>query len=563
MTRREWFLASAAPLAARPDSGWTREMDQALLAAALKQADATFDAARAMVQRKLDTAYRIHTTLRGVTAHPTRESLHYALLLLEGGRRERAAQVIEAVLAAQDTDPASKTFGLWGYYLEEPPAKMSPPDFNWADFNGATLCLILHRHSGRLPGSLAKQVCASLDRACESIRRRNVSMGYTNIAVQGTFVTLAAAELLASAQWQAYALERLGRLWAEHEKSGSFAEFNSPTYMRVTITNLTRLRMVVRNAQALERAAQLEDRAWLHVVRHWHPPTRQLAGPMSRCYSTWIGRPLWIQKATGNRVQFVPPERIAEGEGADETAIHDYRCPERFLPMWRKLEQAREHRELFIAGAAPVTGTTWLEPRFSLGTANRLDFWEQRRPLLAYWGTAEEPRYLRLRFLKDDHDFSSALFFGVQQRGLAIGAVTFRSPGGDRHPSLDAIQEGRFRARLLELRLEFSHEGEGPVRFAVAGGRFGEREVKTTVLHSSAEPVEIAWGDVKEAFLAFAVGVHTAPPKMRLVREGEIYRFTAGPLAMTFSPRVQTVAAHQAAFQEWVEGRPAPVVRLG
>lgn len=584
MTRREWLaaLTTAALPAPEAPPGWTRQMDQALLRAALAQADHSFDAAHAMLRRQLDQTYRIHTTLRGVVAHPTRESLAYALLLLETGdraRRERAQKVIEAVIAAQDTDRPSRTFGLWGYYLEEPPRKMSPPDFNWADFNGATLALILHRHHKVLPAPLLDLIRASLERACDSIQRRNVAMTYTNIAVQGTFVTLAAAELLPSASLQEYASNRLRRLAEEHEKSGSFAEFNSPTYMRVTIENLTRLRMVVKNPEALERAAHLEDRAWLHLVRHWHPPTRQLAGPMSRCYSTLLGRPLWMQKAANNRLQFVPPEKITTGDGGGDVAMHDFRCPERYIPLWLKVGEPREHREVFIPSSAPVCGTTWVESRFTLGSANRLDFWEQRRPLIAYWGTPDQPRYMRLRFLKDDHDFASALFFGVQQRGFAIGAVAFRSPGGDRHPSLDPIQDGRLAARYLALRFEFHPEvgfgnpirsGDVAVEFRIAGGRFGKRSVEVVrepgftdlVLLQSREPVEVIWSKLDEAFVAFAVGINTPIPELELAREGPTYRLSAGPLAMTFSPRIQTVTEHHATFQDFVDGQPAPVVRL-
>ena len=584
MTRREWLRTIAAgPLLAAEGARWTTQMDQALIRAAVAHDDESFDGSGTMLRRQLDQAYRIHTTLRGMVAHPTRESLSYAHLLLEAAdpaRLERAQRVIEAVIAAQDTDPSSKTFGLWGYYLEEPPQKMSPPDFNWADFNGATLALILHRHRRRLSASVVKLIGASLERACESIRRRNVAMSYTNIAVQGTFVTLAAAELLASTPLQEYARDRLRRLMAEHEKTGSFAEFNSPTYMRVTIANLTRIRMVVKNAEALEQAGRLEDRAWLHLARHWHPPTKQLAGPMSRCYSTLLGHPLWLQKATGNRLQFVPPDRLTSGEGGAETGTHDFRCPERYIPGWLSLDRAREHREWFASSPAPVVGTTWLDPRFTLGSANRLDFWEQRRPLIAYWGSPDQPRYLRLRFLKDDHDFASALFFGVQQRGLAIGAVTFRSPGGDRHPSLDLILGGQFSAGSLALRFEFNHEvgfgnpissGDVTIGFRLAGGCFGKRAVEVVrepgfvdlVLHSRGDPPQIAWADVGEAFVAFVIGINTPAPEPELKRNGVTYRLSAGPLAMTFGPRIQTAAEHNAAFQDFIDGRPGPVVRLG
>ena len=37
-------------------------------------------------------------------------------------------------------------------------------------------------------------------------------------------------------------------------------------------------------------AEKIHERAWLHIGKHWHAPSRQLAAPMSRCYRTDIGQ---------------------------------------------------------------------------------------------------------------------------------------------------------------------------------------------------------------------------------------------------------------------------------
>ena len=104
---------------------------------------------------------------------------------------------------------------------------------------------------------------------------------------------------------------------------------------------------------------------------------------------------------------------------------------------------------------------------------------------------------MRLRVIKDGYDFSSALFYSVQQAGRVLGVVNFRSPGGDRHISLDPIKDGEFNCGRLfaEFSIEglaegFSHEVlEGAVevkaanlraRFRFVDARFGARrpEVK-------------------------------------------------------------------------------------
>ena len=74
--------------------------------------------------------------------------------------------------------------------------------------------MIAHRHGERLGPALRARVQEAIRHAGASVRKRNVSMSYTNIAVQGTFVTLAAAQLLGDAEMRDYATERLGRLAA-------------------------------------------------------------------------------------------------------------------------------------------------------------------------------------------------------------------------------------------------------------------------------------------------------------------------------------------------------------
>ena len=89
----------------RPDFAQAGGTDVAKLDAALKSVadwvaeqlaavdamSAQFDAGEQMVTRQLGPAYQYHTNLRSVVAHPTRESLNYALYLLEAGDGERAA----------------------------------------------------------------------------------------------------------------------------------------------------------------------------------------------------------------------------------------------------------------------------------------------------------------------------------------------------------------------------------------------------------------------------------------------------------------------------------------
>ena len=621
------FSASAAALSG--ETGWTAEWDRAVLGAALGVHDSRYDAGERMLRAFVGSEYRYHTAMRDREVHPTRESAEYALLLLEAGdaaATQRAAAILDRILDLQDTDPNSKWYGLWGYYLEEPPSRMAPADWNWADFLGALLLLIAHRHRARLSPALYQRVLAAIAHAAASVRRRNVTMTYTNIAVQGTFVTLAAARLLGDKELGRYAVDRLYRFARTVDETGSFNEYNSPTYIQVTLANLTRMRMLLQGEDYLSLINKIHERAWLHVARHWHPPTRQLAGPMSRCYRTDIGAPLWLQKALNNRIVFAGLDEIRNKRvsAPGEVAILEYQCPEALVPMFLDLAGARQHREVFVAASAPVRpvqGCTWLDREYCLGSANRSDFWIQRRPLLAYWGGAGRPaRYVQLRLLKDDYDFASGLFYSVQERNYVLGLASFMSPGGDKHPSLDPIRDGSFMARRLRLRVDLA--GARPQDVRINGKRQGswqgrwpwdsellvdlggllfyfrpravrlgnhvahlelavEDGIHTISLdwfHSD-EPIRVRWSETGPAYAAFTLAVAAPPARLDdLRRQWARAPFSARELpdrtvALTWTTPVGRlglqawmlpgpVAEHNRRFLDLLDGKPIPFTRL-
>jgi hypothetical protein len=631
--RQTWgclpVLPGLEPAGAKSAAAWTRLWDGVLIRAAVDRLDQDFDPRERMLARAVGTGYQYHTGMRSRTVHPTRDSLEYALLLLEAGgeeRRRRAAEILERVVALQETDAAGKWYGLWGWYLEEPAPRMSPADWNWADFNGALLLLAAGRHGPSLETSLLGRMREAIRHAAYSVRRRNVTMSYTNIAVMGSFVTLAAAEMLGDANLAAYGKDRLRRFARAVDETGSFAEYNSPTYTHVTIANLTRLRMLVRDDDSRALGGRIHHRAWQHLARRWHPPTAQLAGPMSRCYQTDLGAPLWLQKALGGRLAVATLEDIAQGRvtAPGEVGLLDYRCPEDLAGWFLKWRGERQHRELFLSAAAPVRpvqGTTWLERDFCLGAVNRSDLWIQRRPLLAYWGGAGRPaRYLQLRFLKDDCDFASALWYSAQEKNCVLGLVNFRSPGGDRHGSLDPIVDGEFQAARLRLRFDLKGVPEGarilaggaplkqlpaelPLETALAldlGGarlwlrpraaRFGERngalsvareETLLTVsidLLRAPQPVPVSWKDVRLACAVFTLVMEGAAGRLEdldrratagafdlKTTEGRleaVWRAPAATLGLRGATRVGAISEQDRAFVESVNGRPAPLVRL-
>jgi hypothetical protein len=600
-----------SPSSTETEAGWPEAWDRRLVESALALEGPRYDKAERMLTRVLGPGYRYHTKLHNSRVHPTRESLEYALFLLEAGGKEqsdRALATIDRVLGLQNRDEASKWYGIWGWYLEEPPEKMAPADWNWADFNGATLLLIELRHGSSLPAGLRERLREAILHCARSIIRRNVSMRYTNIAVKGTFVTLAAGELLGDAGIMEYARQRVVRLCQAIDESGSFDEYNSPTYARVTLTNLTRIRMYVKDAEAKRRAAGIERRCWLHLASHWDGRRAQFAGPMSRCYSTDIGYPLWLEKSLGGRLRLARPDDVKQG-GDAETAIHDFRCPADLAERFLKPQSPCQHREMYrIApdGGVAVVGTCWINETYSLGSVNRGDFWNQRRPVLAFFGGRTRPAAsLTVRVIKDGYDFSSALLFSVQERGYLAGVVNFRDPGGDRHISLDMVKNGAFDCGRLFLEFDFEslpdgftfEEEDGAIRLVssivqahltLRGGRFGRYKpaakvtagkqslVVTVDLVPPEGPKRVVWKNTAEAWAAFTLALGApgegdfgesakrTPFEMRTAA-GRVHldwRTPAGALSLTAATRPATVEAQLAAYAAAIDGKPIPSPRL-
>lgn len=455
----------------------------------------------------------IHTRVTG-HGHRYVASLYYALALCEAGRYERAERILARAVADQDADPGSDTYGLWSYYAEEPLADMRPPDWNQADFNGRTLAVVLLRHGDALTPATRDAVGGALRHAARSVVRRDVSMDYTNIAAKGTFVTLAAGQLLDDAKLTHYARDRLRRFAATVEATGSLVEYNSPTYWTITTQAVTAIRQYVDDAEVREVAARLNEIVWRHLAAHWHAPSGWLAGPMSRAYGddATTGQTLlmFLRAALDDAEPFGSAQPRPDVELV-WPAVLEPELPGRYAAAFTRLRPGTLHRELFARGdsahivaeqrggtaVSEIVGTTWLDPVLTLGTINQADTWLQRRDLLGRWAAAGDvpwhgpARSVRLRVLKDDADFASGSFSSVQDGAAALWAVGFAAPGGDRHLHLDMLPGG-VAVPMTSLVVAFDFAGAGD-----AVVRAGERVVAPGAAFELGTTVSVVTGGVE------------------------------------------------------------------
>ncbi len=556
LNRRDFIITPCAlistgivcnTISASAGTGLSEAQHKSLMLA-LEQTDSKYDEDEQMV-RGGASSVGYHTTLKaGTPVHHTRGSLQYAAALMESGvdwRIGRAKKIIRKVVSLQDQNPENKTYGIWSWYLEEPLEEMSPPDWNWADFCSVQLLKVWIDHQDLLEDDLKTLIQDSIIHAAHSIKRRNVGPGYTNIAMMGTYVTVTVGERMDESEIHQYGKDRLRRVHKFTMDNGSFREYNSSTYTVVAIAEISRMLMHFQNEEDRKLAADMHDLAWKHLATHFHAPTRQLAGPQSRCYSTDLSKRestlAFLEIATGATGMLLQEDPLPMGLEHSTLKIH---CPEEFREMFFKLDEPREVVEVFSKESNPdrkdVIGTTYLHPLYTLGSVNRGDFWIQRRPILAYWGTKEKPTYLQVRFLKDNYDFSSAIPISVQKGNRLLTVVAFATDYGDTHISLDKVKDATIKAKDLRLRFEFggnlddlqlSNSNQGKTIFVMKHDKvrmgldmfasafdgheiqfeINEENQKKSVdlicYHSEEESV-IRLDELQESFIAFVMDIH-------------------------------------------------------
>lgn len=490
-----------------------------------------------------------HTTLTADNGsiHRTKTASYYALALLDSGipsYRERAVGVLERLVDAQDTNPDNKTFGIWPWYYEEPLERMSPPDWNWADFIGKVLILALIRHRDRLPAELGNRMEQAVRHACKAIIIRNVGPNYTNIAIMGAFVTLATGEWLGDPELESYGLARLQRFYDYTMDNGAFQEFNSPTYTSIAIEELSSILTETRNDTAKRLTEQLLHVAWGMAAQRFHPRSGQWLGPHDRAYSDLLPNSLlsFLQHGLNGRIAWLSDEAFVYNTTWYGNEI---RCPEAFVSCFVEPRKANLSQSLLqYWGEGRREAVTYMSEDYSLATMSRGDLWTQRRNLMAYAATPQGPAYLRLRALHDGYDYTGALLMAAQRENRALFGVHFSTDGGDRHPFLDRIREATISASELRIRFEIG----GPVdildaewvkdgsQWPVCKARIGMLSVRIVLAAALFAEEEIRYevNRVDGAVQADIILYAGAPKRMHLPELGQA--IVAGQIAIDSQP---------------------------
>lgn len=448
---------------------WKKEVLQKILA----DQEASYDAKASLLAKHILRG-NYHSTLQDGTVHLIYDSLCYACCLLDAGgptQCRRALAIIERVLSCQDTDESRPTYGVYANYLEEPVWTMPAPDMNQADFCTKELIYILLYHRDKIPAPMQQTIQEAIRRSCREIRKRDVYYDYTNISLMAVYVLYVGGELLGDQAFMEFGKQKLQALYAYNARCGNFVEYNSPTYTGIAIEEVSRMRRDIHDPTCAIWIEALNTMLWRTMAVHFHARTRQWAGPHGRAYTDFTKRNLiFIQYASKGAIQLLPEEEMVYEPSWNGM---EFFCPPAYYSYFKGEHPNAIEACVYNADTQRFyeqRAYSWMTPECTLGSFSFSDLWNQRRAVIGYFGTAESPGCIRLRFLHDHFDYASAVLNSMQKEGHIIGVVNFCTDGGDTHMNLDVNQTGWIQASDMRLRLEF--QGCQPEIQATGENRF-------------------------------------------------------------------------------------------
>jgi hypothetical protein len=364
-----------------------------------------------------DTCLLAKTTENGVF-HESRAGARLAEQLVANGTPDDLAlaeKVLDATLNCQERHPDDPHYGNFFWMAEDDVVG----DLNAVEFNLEHLIPMMIRYGERLSPAMQTRALDAIRLGLDEIRRLDVHVGYSNIAVLDILNSCLGGELLGDEAVAQRGYDKLARWIAFTDESGIPREYNSPTYTSVIVRALKRLTDLTRHEPTRIRARTMAARLALSIGLHLHRGTGRWAGPHARAYHPSV-------------VCETPPEiemfREWLGDG--------------HLPAWAGdlLQQPPEAYE--VAETASVREslglTTYHSRSFALGVASK-EYSGQANVLMAHYARpgADRPGVLYTRYLLDDKwlgDFYHATdrtksrnlieegrFFGVQAGPRAIG----------------------------------------------------------------------------------------------------------------------------------------------
>jgi hypothetical protein len=309
-------------------------------------------------------------------SYMVRESSWYALGLLlrdAAGDRQRAAEILDAVLKQQYLTPGVKWYGTYKRTPEEPDPAGNPVmwrgyDPNWRMFIGTTFQMILIEYPDRISPELSKRMYEAIDRAIDGeMKEGRLVPSYSNIALMyGSLWDFAAAHDK-NAEWQKQAGEWTESVYNLFKKYDAFYEYNSPTYYGVDLYGLALLRDYGSTKRIQTLGSEMEAIMWKDIASFYNPLLRNVSGPYDRSYGmdmesyvSIVG--VWMRTVLDAQAAPLPAiaastDHVADAWFAPHLAILGTRIPTDALAKMKKFEgEHLLHKQI----TAERVATAWI-----------------------------------------------------------------------------------------------------------------------------------------------------------------------------------------------------------
>jgi hypothetical protein len=226
-------------------------------------------------------------------SYMVRESSWYALGLLlrdAEGDRQRAGDILDAVLKQQYLTPGVKWYGTYRRTPEEPDPTGNPViwrgyDPNWRVFIGTTFAMILIEFPDRIPAELSKRMYEAIDRSIDGeIKEGRLLPSYSNIALMYGFLWDFAAVHDNRDDWKKQSTDWTESVYSLFKKYDAFFEYNSPTYYGVDLYGLALWRDYGSTERIRKIGSEMESILWKDIASFYNPLLRNVSGPYDRSY---------------------------------------------------------------------------------------------------------------------------------------------------------------------------------------------------------------------------------------------------------------------------------------
>lgn len=295
-------------------------------------------------------------------------------------------------------------------YNDSPPASRpgEPGTHSGGDFNifqSNVLAHQLHRF-GHLASPAAREVMEHHARLVFRTRYGSRQCDYTvrgcndNMSMSATLGHIMAGEALGDGDAIEHGVWMLKEFQRLLSRTAWLSEFNSTTYSPLSLVAMASIAEESSDPQIRQLALQIEERLWAEAILHYHPATKQFAGPQSRVYMVDLAGHVHTQhvlfwlafgpEAIGRdpmQSYFHPDcQEVIHFQGNYFQNIAEYcdfiaaplHVPDYLIPL-----VTQRHYPAILRGrsesASPYGGyhagevhtTTYMEEEFSLGTASR------------------------------------------------------------------------------------------------------------------------------------------------------------------------------------------------